>query len=259
MRLLLISFLLFTFPLFATQKIEIVTGEWAPFSGKKLPEKGLVLQIIREAYRQQGVTAEFFFTPWARAMQFATSGKTIASAFWVKSAEREKTVIYSDPVFLSTAHFFYLKKVRFHWKQPTDLYGKNIGIGRGYYYGDTLEDLEKKQRIQVTRTTHETDLFQLLIQNQLDLVITEVNIGRYMLQNQMRSKMRGLVDAHPTPFYISELHVVYSRKRHESTMFLKQLNQGLKAIQESGRYQAIIDTYMNGALRGKIDSNLKKE
>ena len=61
--------------------IKISTGEWVPWTGEKIYQKGFVAHILKEIFKISGYNVKFQFYPWERAYQSLVKGKVQASAY----------------------------------------------------------------------------------------------------------------------------------------------------------------------------------
>lgn len=59
----------------AAATVQLVSLDWEPYVGERLPEQGYVPALIRAAYAQQGRSVSIRFYPWARALELARSGQ----------------------------------------------------------------------------------------------------------------------------------------------------------------------------------------
>lgn len=82
--------------------VNVVTGEWPPFSGEKLPEKGAITEIVTLAFRNSGYEPNYDFKSWLLGEKIAADNKTSLGAQatypYIKSDDRSKVFYYSAPV-----------------------------------------------------------------------------------------------------------------------------------------------------------------
>ncbi len=109
----LIFFVLFVliipFYLLTEETVDIVTGEWKPWTSEELKHGGVINHIIQEAFRREGVHAEFHYRPWKRGILEAQMGRWDAASIWAKSPGREIYFDYSDTVFAGKLNWAYRK------------------------------------------------------------------------------------------------------------------------------------------------------
>ena len=94
----------------ALEPIRIATGDWAPYLGKKLKEKGMANHIVAEAFKASGVEIKWGFFPWSRALKTVKRGRDWdATTVWYGTDERRKEFYLSDNVVEIGHVLFYLK------------------------------------------------------------------------------------------------------------------------------------------------------
>lgn len=71
-------------------EIPFATGEWAPFTGKKLPEYGMITEIVSAACSAANLTPQYHFYPWKRAELNVVEGNVFATFPYRKTSKREK-------------------------------------------------------------------------------------------------------------------------------------------------------------------------
>ena len=143
-------------------EIEIVTGEWAPYSSEKLQYHGLANRIIQESFALEGVKVKFIFLPWKRSYIKAQQGHYDATGLWFRSAERESDFYYSDGVVESNHHFFHLKSYPFDWNTLNDLKGLKIGGKIGATKTSEFLAMEKEGVINVFNVDTDQQAFKML-------------------------------------------------------------------------------------------------
>src|SRR4051812_4106968 len=82
----------------ADRNVRITNGEWPPYLSANLPDNGLISRVVTEAFRLQGITVEYGFFPWARALLLAKIGGWDGTVAWARSPARERDFYISDPV-----------------------------------------------------------------------------------------------------------------------------------------------------------------
>ena len=81
-----------------TQHLSIAVGDWPPYFDQEAPDQGIVAQLLRDVFAEEGFTVSYHFLPWKRAYYEAAMGKHDATAVWMHAEEREQEFTFSDPV-----------------------------------------------------------------------------------------------------------------------------------------------------------------
>ena len=82
----------------AQETIRLSNGEWEPFLSQNYEHYGVLSRIVTETFALEGITVEYGFFPWKRAMALAQDGDWDGSIIWGYNQNRAKHFIYSDPV-----------------------------------------------------------------------------------------------------------------------------------------------------------------
>lgn len=213
--------------------IRISNGEWSPFMGESLPHHGFVSRIVTEAFRLEGITVQYEFYPWARAYHVARNGAVDASIGWYRTEEREQEFLFSDPVFVESQVFFFLKDKPLPWSNLDDLRGKSIGATLGYTYGEKFKQLEDSKALDVQRTGSDEQNLRKLLANRIDAVVLSRAVGTRLVQT-LEPELAKRISFDPRPINSGPLHVIFPKSSAHSSELLAQFNRGLKRLKASG-------------------------
>lgn len=97
------------------QKVAFSTGEWAPYSGEKLPGQGLVTEIVNAGAKKAGLVPEYSWVgdAWLRCEEAVKTGTAFATFPYSKTDERVKLYDYSDPLITGKSIIYYLNPYKF--------------------------------------------------------------------------------------------------------------------------------------------------
>lgn len=240
----LLSFLLVTAPLRAEgarQTIRITTGHWPPYLDQSRPGEGFLAQIIREAFANEDIIAEFTFFPWSRALALVKASEYEASAVWSCTPKRRMEYVYSAPILPYEYVFYHRRATRFDWHQLSDLEGMVIGLTQDYSYGQTLSDAIESGQISADVTTSDLANFRRLLLDRIDLFPMDAVVGEAMIEEQLGPEARSRLMFHPRPLRSALYHLLFSKDDPDAGRLKRAFNRGLAQLRESGRYQAIIE------------------
>ncbi|MBH9552855.1 substrate-binding periplasmic protein [Inhella gelatinilytica] len=219
--------------------VKVATGEWPPFMSEALPEQGFVLQIVREAFAQEGIQVEFAFFPWARAMLQVEAGTSVASAAWYVTAERAQKFHFSAPLFVEQQVLFHRRSEPLAWKTLDDLKGKRIGATTGYVYGEAFQEAEKTGRLTVDRAPSDDKNLRKLLLGRVDAVAMSLAVGLDLLRRVIPAQEAATLTYFPRPLNAGPLHLVFA-KSAKGLEWQQLFDRGLAKLQKSGRLNAII-------------------
>jgi polar amino acid transport system substrate-binding protein len=246
--LLLITITLAPFPIANAeeQTITISSGEWPPFISEHLKHYGVAARIISESLALQNINAQYGWFPWQRTYSNVKNGIWDASAIWAETAERNKDVLFSDPVIKNTTVLFFRKETLLDWKSYEDLSGLVIGATNGYFYGGEFEQAEKSGIIIVERTTIESNNFKKLAVKRLDAVIAEIDTGYEIMRQVLRAEQIESIIVSPKIAASFTNHLIISKKIKNAEQLISTFNKGLKELTESGQ----VHQYMMESRKG---------
>jgi polar amino acid transport system substrate-binding protein len=220
--------------LHAAEVITLSNGEWRPYLSQRLPHGGVVSRIVSEAFASQGVTVKFVFRPWKRAYIEALQGDVHGSVVWgpgTDGARRAQDFLLSDTVLEGQTVFFHLRSVPFDWQHYADLRKVRIGGTAGYIY-----DFENLPGIQIDRAANDEIGFRKLLAGRFDIFPSDLHGGRAVLTEHFSQAEASQIIAHPTPYSVTQYHLLLSKKIAANGRYLQLFNRGLKQLRESGKY-----------------------
>lgn len=218
------------------ESICITNGEWPPYMGASLPEKGPVSQIIEQAFALEGVEVRWQFYPWARAMLVAQSGQCEGTAVWSSSSERLAAFYLSEPIINNQTYFLHLASQPFDWQSIDDLQGLRLGGTIGYDYGAAFQQAELSGKLKVTRLPSEELGIHMLLAGRLDAFPIDKVAAQAMLQQQFDPQQRASLSFHPLALRTDPLYLLLNRTQPGNRAMLLRFNHGLQQLRESGAY-----------------------
>lgn len=242
-RIIFGIFFFFTFISFGfTEEILLTTGEWAPYTSKKLSGKGYCSEIISNAFKKVGMDVKFKFLPWKRAEKEVSEGKSFGCYPYLISAERQKEFDFSDDIAFSRGVFFYRKDKLTNkpiWKEISDLKYLRIGGVIGYWY--EKEKIFEKAGIKVDYVAKDNLNVKKLDKGRLDLIILDEVQGWDMIK--LTSENAKHFDTLDKPLNESKLHIMVSKKYPNAKAIMDKFNLGLRQFKQQPEYFAILERF----------------
>lgn len=226
--------------------ITIATGEFPPWSGAQLPNHGYVNHIIAEAFASQGVAVTFVYQPWKRAFEEARRGQYDATSFWYANAEREATMLLSDPVIRNRTVFFQRADMPpIRWQTLADLAPYRLSTTVGFTYSEAFLDAIAIGTLQAMAVTTDIQNLKLLMARRVDLFATDEMTG-YSMAAELQVDPRKLRVVEPA---LREMqgHLMISKIHPDAARLLAIFNRGLQTIIASGRYRQIVSRIDNSS------------
>ncbi len=226
--------------------VHISTGDFSPWTDENATHGGFVNRVVREAFRRQGLSVEFSFWPWKRALVAARNGKVDATSFWYLSEEKSRDFYYSEPISEHREIFFYLKKRNLPpWKTLSDLSGLDIGATRGYTYTDEFWEMGKQGELTIFEANSDELNFKKLMAGRVDLFPAGEVVGWRVLE-ELDKNARDKISVLAKPLAEQHGHLLFPRESPASKALLKSFNDGLQSMRDDGTYQKYYQDMLQG-------------
>lgn len=232
-------------PLARAETITLTNGEWLPYMSESLPHYGPVSRIVTEAFALEGITVNYVFRPWPRAYAEAQRGLVNGSVVWSINegeSERARDFFASDTVLESQSVFFVRKDYKFRWTKDADLVGLRIGGVAGYEYR-----FEGMPGMHLDRAPTEELNFRKLMAGRIDIVPTNLDVGRYILRTSFKPEEAAGITAAPGFYNITQYRLIMRRADGANAAYIERFNRGLRKLKASGKY----DQYMADLVAGR--------
>ncbi|WP_083938199.1 substrate-binding periplasmic protein [Algicola sagamiensis] len=228
------------------ETIKISASEYAPFTTAKANHGGFVNRVIKEAFKRKGVTVEFVYYPWKRALEDGRAGKVAGVSFSFTNPERKKDFVFSDKVSDHREVLFHKKgKVIPEWANIEDLGAFKFGATRGYTYTKEFWAAAKAGKIKVSETPSDEQSFKKLAAGRIDLFPMDEITGWDLLKNKL-STIKETLTTHGKPLRSTTGHLILSKKAGNHADLLKKFNEGLAEIRKDGTYKKFEDDLFAG-------------
>ena len=225
----------------SARNISIVTVEWEPHFGSKLPQKGKMSALVTAAFKAGGHNATIDFIPWPRAMKEVLEGKSdiVMGAYF--NEERAQVYNYSDVVF----HIDTGLIVRPGLDIGEQTFGSmrkllpyKIGIVRGYA---NTEDFDAADYLDKHIASTPNLNIRKLFRGRIDMMVGSFDIFRF------NAKKEGFCISDATfvypPMQRHGLHLLGSKKISDGDQIIADFNRGLKVIRDNGVFEGIISRF----------------
>lgn len=245
MRLfIIVSLLIVLSPLCrAAVTVNIVLSELPPYVDKSAPHYGVIPQLISAALSEQGYRVAYHFVPWSAHYDKAQTNEFDASAVWFCSKERQAMFYCSDPVIREkSVLFFNPQKAVVKWHSLHQLSKLRVGYMDKYHYNHDFRLMAHSGVLDAHRGQAETQLFNDLLQDQLDVVALPLLKGSWVIKNHFGSQ-KTLFSYTKNALFEANYSVLFLKRRKASRKLRIAFNKGLSAIKKSGQYQSILQQY----------------
>jgi polar amino acid transport system substrate-binding protein len=225
------------------QPLSLVSGEdYAPFTGSKLPGGGMLAQIVQTAFAQQGIITTIAWQPWKRGYLEATQGKYAATFPYIRTPAREQDFLYSTPIYTLNQHLYSRAGAVYEPDSLPALVGKRFCYPLGWQPPAAIQQmLERGELSQHTPRNLDACALMVLLQR-ADFFLANAELAEVVLRRmgEQGSALRTSTASFPS----NSLHFIVSRNHPQAGSLLQRFNRGLAALQASGKYQQLIEQYL---------------
>jgi polar amino acid transport system substrate-binding protein len=226
----------------AAEDVTLGSGFWAILSDAGLPDQGSMTKLVKDAYASVGVSMTRVEMPWARVLASinATPAAIDGGYPFGKTAAREATFLFSDPVGSATRYIYFNTDKPFDWESVEDMKGLRIGIVRGTAFGAYHEQLNARIKADpefATIDPAKDDLanFRKLAAGRIDICFCDENQARHAIA-QLPAADGAKIRAAAKPIMDTQPLFVLFRKDERGKRLRDLLNAGLKkALFATGR------------------------
>ncbi|MEK2690796.1 substrate-binding periplasmic protein [Bdellovibrio sp. GT3] len=234
---LIFAALMFTSVSAASAETIHLNGEddWAPYSSATKDYKdlqGLAPDIIRAAFKSQGITVIFRPMPFTRCMKEVDLGRSLGCFDTLINADTQDRYLF-HPTPLFKAEMYIYGKINSKPVTLIDLEGKKVGVTMGYTYPTTF--IENKKILREVGPTEKSQM-QKLASGRIDYAILWGLTGEKILKDNphLLSKVKAVGKVSRDSLYIN-----FSKKHKDGAKYAAIFEKGLKTIIENGTYKKI--------------------
>tara|TARA_B100000614_G_scaffold243389_1_gene246576 strand:- start:586 stop:1341 length:756 start_codon:yes stop_codon:yes gene_type:complete len=219
--------------------LNLVTGEWAPFTSEQMEGKGMCSEIVSAAARKMHMNVDIKFVPWKRCEHSIVSGKAWAAFPYSKTEERLKKYVYSAPIATSETRFFYYGTPKLdNWTVLEDFKDVKMGGLLGYFY----EEKFKKAGIHADMNSDPAGAWKKLIAGRIDFFPQNELVGRATLKKDFPDHV-SRIGVLGKSLSVSKLHLIADRTDGEAVKLIHAFDTALETIKSTGEYADILRSY----------------
>ncbi|MCP3925840.1 MAG: transporter substrate-binding domain-containing protein [Desulfobacterales bacterium] len=240
--LIFVCFLLFlSSNILAKQKVVLVTGEWAPYTSKKMNGYGFFTEIVSAVFKESDFDVEYRFYPWLRCEHNLKKGIAYAAFPYKMTDERKKIFDFSDELANSKNKFFYLKKrikSKIKWEKLEDLKPYAIGGTFGYWYKETF----KEAGLSIDYGYTDKIGIMKLHAGRFDFLATNELVGWELIKTLFPEDLNKFATV-KKPFSSDNLRLMISRTYPKAALITNRINKAINKIKAKGIYSQILIKY----------------
>ena len=234
-RLLLLTFLSFSFGLNAQeQTLNLSSDIWPPFTNVE-GEKAISLDIVKEALDRIDITVKYNIQDSVEIMSAINEGVYDGSAaLWI-SEERKGELVFSEPYLQNQLILVGRKGSNVDVSSVLELGETRIGIVEGYAYGKA-----NAPNVEFIRGKNDQQNLERLMTKKVDYIVIDALLIQYMLKYQIND-VSALLEIASSPLRIKTLHFALSKNVKDAEEIMAKFNEEIKKMVADGTYHDILE------------------
>lgn len=212
---------------------------WPPYTYGESgypPTGGLAVDLVNTIFNKLGVKTDMMLCPWKRWLKQIEVGSSDALMLLGYSPEREKYLVYSDPIIVVRDLIWFHKNNSPKWNQLADLKHLKFGRTRGFQYGSEFEDAVIKNSISIEEVESDKQNFIKLKLGRIDAFVAN-EITAAEIFRQIPELKESIVSSFK-PLKEGPMYMGFSKKS-PAVKLIPYVNKVIKQYQSDGTIKKI--------------------
>jgi polar amino acid transport system substrate-binding protein len=204
------------------QEVRLAYEQFPPFEYLEDGQaRGTNMDQIRNVCAELGLTPVFLQRPWARALEDVRDGLVDGVFSLFRTSAREEFLFYADVPLAHEEVVVFVTREDLHLASIGDLRGLNVGVIRGYSYGEGIRASLPENTAQFKDGTA---LLRMLCQGRIDAALTTRFAGEGLLaQLSCDQTARVALTLSRRPLFIAFSRKIGDRGQRLAEAFTREL------------------------------------
>lgn len=210
-------------------------AEYPPFmSARDGQPSGVYPALIAAALALIQQPFSFEAKPWKRALLELDEGRAGVGGIY-KNEARTAKYDFSDPILTEHVAVYFNKARPIAFKTLADLYGKRVGVLRGWSYGDAFDAARRNGSVTVEEVTNDKANFLKLEHGRLDAVLAVEEAGRSVIVAENLAS----VEQSKALLASNTAHLAFNRSAGQTDL-LARFNKAIAEMKRDGTLDTIV-------------------
>ncbi|WP_220745183.1 substrate-binding periplasmic protein [Shewanella colwelliana] len=219
-------------------RLNTVSNDYPPFYSAMLENKGVVFDMVQQAFQQGGYEIEHQFFPFVRATTLIKNGHAQGIiGVWYRP-EREQWIAFSKPLLSVNIVLYKRSNSRIKFEQMSDLKGYRIGIGRGYANPQRFS----QAKLKTEEASSDKENLKKLLLGRVDLVLISDDVAKYLI-SLPGSEFEGQFEVLGEPLSVERFHIGIAKTYGKHQQVITAFNQGLDTMVNNGELAVLLQTH----------------
>ena len=215
-------------------QLRLVSTAWSPFTNEP-GQPRFALDLVEAGLTRIGVKTSTTIVDPAQFTTALLSGKFDGSAAAWKDAEREKTLLFSQPYLENRLILVARRGDDVSATSFDGLKGKRIAIVEGYSYGEAVD----RAGPTFVRSKSEEDSLKLLLDSKVDDTLMDELVVQYIVRNYAE-EARTRLQIGSTPLIRRQLYLAVSRAVPDAQSIIDKFNAQLRGMISDHTYHRLL-------------------
>jgi ABC-type amino acid transport substrate-binding protein len=219
----------------ATKTLRLASTPWSPFTNE--PGKArFALELVHAALERAGISANTTIVKEGQLSSALLKGEYDGSAALWKDAERERTLLYSQPYLENRLVLVGRKGSDVSATKLSALKGKRIALVETYAYGDEIRNSAGPVYV---KSATEEDSLQKVISNDVAYTLVDELVVEYILKNYPDQAKKYLAFG-STPLLVRTLHFAVRKDLPDAASIIDKFNSELRVLVADRTYNRLL-------------------
>lgn len=215
--------------------LRLVSDVWPPFTDVEGKPRQAI-DLVKEALKRSGVEASFLIAGWSTALLALERDHYDGSAAMWKSAEREKTLLFSKAYLENRLVLVARKGSDVSATSVAALAGKRLALTRGYAYGAAVD---KAQGLVIAYKDSDAEGLRALLKSETDYVLLD-ELMVYDLYQHDAAKVDRLLSIGKAPLIENSLHLTVRKSHPRGLAIIAGFNRTIDTMIADGSYNRVL-------------------
>jgi polar amino acid transport system substrate-binding protein len=217
-----------------TTQLRLVSTAWSPFTNEPGKPR-FALDLVEAGLGRIGIKTSTTIVDPAQFTTSLLSGTFDGSAAAWKDAERERTLLFSQPYLENRLILVARQGGDVSAAKLADLKGKRIAIVEGYSYGEAIDQSGPT----FVRSRTEEDSLTLLLDRKVDYTLMDELVVQYIVSNYAE-EARTRLQIGSTPLLTRQLYLAVRRAVPDAESIISRFNAQLRGMIADHTYHRLL-------------------
>ena len=203
------------------------------YAGPDGEARGIYPAIVQAAFKRMGVPVRTVALPFRRGVEGLARGEMAVGSL-LHTPERDRFASFSKPFFLERVTVYTRRGGGQEFSSLRDLYGKRVGVLRGWAYGEDFDQARAARKFEVTEVDTDDRNFMKLNLGRIDFAIATALAGELLATSRP-----GLaVEPSRYDLVAAPIHLAIN-KRSPQVALLARFDAEIAEMRRTGEIDAI--------------------